>query len=321
MDTSKEPKLYGIHNSNRSNSDLWGKNQFNSSFPVALICFMKDNNIKPVYLTLDNRLNVIATEIDIKDLFNTNKENEDIYFSFESKFDPFQKFAHDDIGGIDLVVKDTAEKFLRPLEIKLTVLPDNSTCDLEQENWGSELVIRPATTKYGALAIAASCENHFEFIRNELEPICHDIRDWGNQYEMIAKLEQLLDKLDIIQKKFLSHQIPMLVQPIWKTKGKSPILGKNAFEVFVWSNFALSRLFLDNSRNSLGGDSINRQMRSSARLARFLYEVSTRGKANLRNIYTEMTFGLQTDKEFAVNGRITRAYMNSPHIITPRVVQ
>ena len=38
MKNEKKPGLYGISASNRTNMDLWGKNQFNSSFPIALAC-------------------------------------------------------------------------------------------------------------------------------------------------------------------------------------------------------------------------------------------------------------------------------------------
>lgn len=42
--------LYGIENSNRNFADpyYWGKNQFNSSFPIALTCYMRDQGLSPV---------------------------------------------------------------------------------------------------------------------------------------------------------------------------------------------------------------------------------------------------------------------------------
>ncbi|MBN1863929.1 MAG: HindVP family restriction endonuclease, partial [Victivallales bacterium] len=47
-----KPSLYGITHSNRNFSDpfYWGKNQFNSSFPVALACYMRDCKTPAVYL-------------------------------------------------------------------------------------------------------------------------------------------------------------------------------------------------------------------------------------------------------------------------------
>jgi hypothetical protein len=319
MDKKEEPRLYGISNSNRRPKDQWGKNQFNSSFPVALACYMRDKNIKAVYLTLNDKLEVTASELSFDEVFNTTIPNEKLCFNFESKFDDYQQFAYDDIRGIDLVVADTKGNQLHPLEIKLTVLPDSTTYKLDEEEWGSELVIRPATTIYCALGIVHSCKNDLAFIRKAVEPICSGVRDWGNEYEIMAKMPSMLDSIDNIQLNFLNLQKPVLMQPIWRTQGKTPVLAEHAFDVFVWSDFALSRLFLDTSRSQLGSNGVSRQMRSAARLARLLYSVSSSGKANIKSIYTEMAFNHQTDKEFAVSGRTTRRYMNHHRIYEPAV--
>lgn len=316
---NKKPRLYGITHSNRQHKDLWGKNQFNSSFPVALACYMRDHNIKAVYLTLNNKLEVVASEVSFDDIFNTTLPNDELCFNFESKFDSYQQYAYDDIRGIDLVVADTKGNQLRPLEIKLTVLPDSTTHKLDEKEWGTELVIRPATTTYCALGIVHACHNDLPFIRDAIEPICSDVRDWGNTYEIKAKMPAMLNSIDTIQLNFLDRQQPMLMQPIWRTQGKTPVLAEHAFDIFVWSDFALSRLFLDASKNQLSNDGISRQMRSSARLARFLYNVSASKKANIKSIYTEMAFNHQTDKEFAVSGRVTRRYMDYPRIYEPAI--
>lgn len=96
------------------------------------------------------------------------------------------------------------------------------------------------------------------------------------------------------------------------------MLAKQAFDIFVWSDFALSRLFLDNAWENRNSKVINRQMRSSARFFRFMYHMSTSHKVALSKIYHEMDFGRQTDKEFAVSGNITNRYMAaSPRLLTP----
>ncbi|WP_059369514.1 HindVP family restriction endonuclease [Treponema endosymbiont of Eucomonympha sp.] len=114
-------------------------------------------------------------------------------------------------------------------------------------------------------------------------------------------------------------QKPLLMQPIWKTKGQSPILTDDAFDIFVWSDFALSRLFIESAEPN--PTTISRLTRSTARLARILYEISTQRKTNIFQIYTEMAFEHQTDKEFAVNGGITRNYMKSSRRWTPIMKQ
>jgi hypothetical protein len=170
------PRLYGITNTNRSGDQLWGKNRFNSAFPTALACYMRDKDVRAVYLTLGEDLRVTASEITIGDLFNTDRPNDQLRFDFETRYEPYQQHALNDIGGIDLVVKhegDTsAEGWRRPLEVKLTVMPDNTTCLRPESEWSPELVIRPASTKYCALGIYDACRARRNEIRDIFQNVC-----------------------------------------------------------------------------------------------------------------------------------------------------
>lgn len=311
------PSLYGIKQSNRLGENLWGKNQFNSTFPASLACYMRDKKINPVYLRVNKKLDVVSEEISFDDVFRSKKTNENLYFDFESKYTPYQNYSYDDIGVIDLVIRDR-EQYLRPLEVKLTVVPDNSTYNDNENKWGAELVIRPVSTLYSALGIAHRIINKViqqKKLREILEPVCSKIQHWDNNQEMIFQRKSLLLSLDDFQKEFIDFQEPFLMQPIWKTNGKSPILNENAFDIFIWSDFALCRTFLDKSQNNL--QNISRLMRSSARLARILYSLSMSTKINIKNIYTEMSFGHQTDKEFAINGIAIRKYIQSERLTRP----
>ena len=60
----EKPGLYGITNSNRDYSDpyYWGKNQFNSSFPIALACYMRDTGLPAVYLSIDKNRKIQQKE-------------------------------------------------------------------------------------------------------------------------------------------------------------------------------------------------------------------------------------------------------------------
>jgi hypothetical protein len=268
-----------------------------------------------VYISLSPDFEIVNSEISFDNVFRTTLPNKDLNFCFESKFEPYQAFSREDIGGIDLVVKDTQDKFLTPLEIKLTVLPDDGTSKLKETEWGSELVIRPATTKYAALGMVQSIQDRLEEVREIFEPVCSDIQHWSNKHEIANKIPSLVEALNIFEKKFIKIQKPLLLQPIWKTKGKSPALDDNAFDIFVWSDFALSRLFIESAQGN--PTNISRATRSTARLARILYEISTQRKTNIYQIYTEMAFEHQTDKEFAMSGRITRNYMKSSRRLKP----
>lgn len=58
-------------------------------------------------------------------------------------------------------------------------------------------------------------------------------------------------------------------------------------------------------------------MRASARLARCIWELSKSGKIRVVDIYRQMAFGNQTDKEFAIGGSKWRQYVNTPRTLRP----
>lgn len=308
--------LYGIYHSNRSADSHWGKNCFNSSFPTATACYMMDNNIKAIYITLavkKGKLCIVPTEISIQDAFNCNNRScEELYFSFESVYSPYQKYSFDPIDGIDLVVKDTSGAFLSPLEVKLTVIPTSQTSTLPEEKWGSEIVVRSATTSYCALGMFDAVSDSSKSIREIFEDSCSSIQMWDNDYEMTHKMPLLCQAIDEFQKKYYKNQKPLLMQTLWKTKGQSPLLADQAFDIVIWSDYAFSRLFLDGSAQP--AETMKRGMRASARLARCLWELSKSGKIRVADIYRQMAFGNQTDKEFAIGGSLWRKYVTSERI-------
>ena len=58
-------------------------------------------------------------------------------------------------------------------------------------------------------------------------------------------------------------------------------------------------------------------MRASARLARCLWELSKSGKIRVVDIYRQMAFGNQTDKEFSIPGNKWKTYVQSDRTTTP----
>lgn len=315
------PSLYGIINSNRDFSDpyYWGKNQFNSSFPVALACYMRDKNIPANYLRINSEMSIYHENINIADVFGTSLSNDQIYFSFESRYEPFSQYVHDELETIDLVIKNSqTNEFLRALEIKLTTLPDNTTEGLPEEEYGCEIVIRSPTMRYMALSMAQSLEPHFPIIKNIFESSCLRVRDWNNPDEIRNKMPGFLTALSYFISTYCAHEKPLLIQPVWKTIGKSPNLADNCLDIFVWSDFAITKLFMD-SAISNGSEKISRQERAAARLARFLYEVSRAGKVYQEPIYDGMSLGNQTDKEFAISGNKTNPYMTCKRLTMPYI--
>lgn len=309
--------LFGIFNSNRSAEDHWGKNCFNSSFPAATANYMLQNEIPAIYIKLeevDGQLKVVPTEISLREVFNCEHRTlEELVFSFESVFAPYQQYSFDDIDSIDLVIKDINGNYLSPLEVKLTVIPTSATSSKPENLWGSEIVVRSATTSYCALGMFDSVKEDAKEVREIFEKACSSIQMWDNDYEMTHKMPQLCSSINEFEKRYHHRQKPLVMQTLWKTQGQSPILKDQAFDIVIWSDYAFSRLFIDGSDEP--ATTMKRGMRATARLARCLWELSKSGKIRVVDIYRQMAFGNQTDKEFAIGGPQWRKYVTSERVV------
>lgn len=321
METMTNGSLYGLKNSSRANLDLWGKNQFNSAFPAALACYMRDHNLGAVYVNLTDNSKTECSIISIDDIFNTDLSNDELYFDFESQFQPYADYVDHNLERVDLVVREantvgdeiTPGDYLQALEVKLTVIPDSTTCKDEPKKWFPEIVIRPATTMYCAMSIASRVTQ--EEVREIFEPVGRDVVQWGNPAEATQLLPKVIPALDTFQDKFKERQNPLILQPIWRTQGKQPILDNNAFDIFVWSDYALLRVITDLAKRN--PNNITRYARCALRMTRYLHEYGRSGSAHINNIFSGMTYNQQSDKEFALNGKITQLYMNHERMAKP----
>ena len=319
--------LYGIKHTNRADTKHFTKNCFNSSFPTALACYMMEKDIPAIYVKLavvDGELKVVCDEISIRELFNCGDLNSsDLEFDFEYKYKPYQKYAFDDIDSIDLVVKDLNGNYLAPVEVKLTVLPTSATASKPENKWGCEIVVRSATTSYCALQIWDSVKDNHRHIRDIFESTCSGIGSWTNDFEMFHKTSQLCQALDTFEKEYCDYQRPLVMEPFWNTQGQSPVLCDNAFDIVIWSDLAFSRLFIDSakapSRKASKQQSMSRQMRAASRMARCLWELSKSGKINIEEIYRQIAFNNQTDKELSIPGAKWRRYVTSDRVINPSI--
>ena len=152
----KSPGLFGLTKTNRdfSKKASWGKNQFNSSFPASLCCYLASKNINANYLSIQNGKYSPAT-IEIQDIFGIPADSSELYFAFEAQHTPYQKYVIGNLPRTDIVIqKESSGECLAGLEVKLTALPDNTTCNLKDSLYGSEIVIRPDTIVYLACSLA-----------------------------------------------------------------------------------------------------------------------------------------------------------------------
>lgn len=326
MYMNQEPLLFGLQNTNRNFSTKadWGKNVFNNAFPASLVCYMNSIGLDPVYLTLNSDLRVDHGNISATDLFSISPTDSSAFFAFESLYMPYEQFVTSTLPRIDLVVCSTnseglIDKSLRGIEIKLTALPDNSTADMPDEEYGSEIVVRPDTIVYLALSIATNYHSDREKLRALLEPVCSTVSDWNDPIEIRGKIGDFKETIDAVLLDRLDLQEPFVLQPVWKTKGKTLELESNCLDAFVWSDYGFTRLFVDNLQAGSSSTVVKRPMRALVWLIKMLYEYSLEGHISHVETTKHINFGYQTDKAFAMSGRVTRKYLKSPELLNPRV--
>ena len=334
--TANTPALFGLKSNINTNRDFrkaeaWGKNSFNNCFPVALLCYMQSQNIDPVYLTLDENSEIQHTKIDANSIFGRAYDFEEIFFGFEYIYGQNQRFVKGTLPGIDLVVMDNTffhpNPWVRALEIKLTALPDNSTCDLSEEQYGCELVIRPNTIVHLALEIVGGYAKRQSDLSGVLHSIIKNNFDWEiadfqndfNQELEGSMLEKTPDIIQAIRSLLIEEvdaQVPLVIQPIWKTVGKSAQLHENCLDAFVWSAFAFAKLLLDAIEQGRA-NKLSRQVRSVLWIMKMLSDFATDGKIDPQTV--RVGFSIQTDKALSLSGKRTHPYMSCAELSCPRI--
>ncbi|BAY30379.1 type II restriction enzyme [Nostoc carneum NIES-2107] len=323
---NQQTGLFGLKHSNRdfTQKDAWGKNCFNSSFPASLCAYLYSKNLENIYIKLNSNLKIEHANISTDILYGINPESDNLFYAFEAQFTPYQQYIIGNLPGVDLVTQARdLGTCLQAIEIKLTALPDNTTCDLTEDYYGCEIVVRPDTIVYLACIIADTLKLNPSAISNLISERFSAISDWTEPSAVIPHIPEMINVIDSIALLILEYQKPFLMQPVWKTEGKSPKLAEHCLDVFVWSNLAFTRLFIDLAKleiNAFGSvRAISRHTRTIVWLFRMLYDFSISNSFNHRRIIDSLSYNTKNDKAFAVSGRVTRAYMRSEALRQPRI--
>lgn len=315
-----KPRLFGINNSNRdyTNPDTWGKNQFNSSFPAALACYLYSKGLQAVYYKADKDMKRKVAYIGIDDLFGADPLGSNIYFSFETQYTPFQKYVVGSIPSNDLVILSNGQ-CLSSIEIKLVALPDHPTCNMSDDKYGCEIVVRPDTIIYLACSIIKSYDDNPIEIKKVLGNAGKHIHDWTEAANILPYIDEIYWAFRRIVEQKNEHQVPIIMEPVWKTEGKSPRLAENCLDVFVWSNFGMLNLFMPVEGERL--KTISRHTRTMIWLFRMLSEYAEKGRFNGDKIIYESSYNTRNDKAFASNGLRTHPIMTCNELTTPRITK
>lgn len=324
--TQTEPGLFGQTHNNSSRDYTqeyyWGKNQFNSSFPASLVAYMSYKGINPVYLCTDYNNNIIHKKISGSKLYRIDPLSNNAFYNFEASFPAFDKFYTGEREKIDLVMLDTATESGTPLiglEIKLTALPDSTTKNLPEDKYSCEIVVRPPTINF----IACSICNSFKTIKEketlrEMLNIVPRINHWEEPEEVLPHYGKILEAILNISSYLKDKQTPLIIQPVWKTKGGKSILADDCLDVFVWSNLAVIQMC--NRKDSTSTKRITRPMRCIIWIYLMLLEYSgIYGQFDYRRIVRLHSYNIANDKAYALSGTQTYEFLKSNELTHPRI--
>lgn len=316
------PGLFGQKYSSRDYryEESWGKNQFNSSFPASLVAYMGSLGVKPVYICTDSKNEITHKHIDATTLLGVDPLCDDAYYDFEAGYYPYEQYyTASKKEKIDLVMINRLTKLaVSGLEVKLTTLPDNTTKDLKEKDYGSEIVVRSPTILFLACSIC-SCFDGIHGrtkLHNLLNTIGEEIKDWSEIRMVLPHYEKIKKAVLQVSADLHKKQIPLIVQPIWKTDKKLKDFADNCLDVFVWSNLSVIQMCL---RDTNPKDDISRNQRTIIWLYKMLWDFTQYGRFNYTDIVNALAYNYKTDKAFAISGNLTSPMMKCKELTKPRI--
>ena len=320
----EKPGLFGIKNSNRdlSKPDSWSKNKFNSNFPASLIAYMDSKGMKCVYLKMGANNTIVKDYISAEELFTLNPLDDSLYYSFESSYTPFQLISLNNPPSVDLMLmNDKTAEILAGYEVKLTTLPDESTHNLTEEKYGSEIVIRMPSIHFLACSLASIYKDDRKGLKKYFGNGFGNISSYIEAAQVNPRIGEIWTIMNNLIMDNLHNQKPAIIQPIWKTKGKTPVLADNCLDVFVWSDLAFTKLFMTESAKVPVNSTIpvNRPTRALIQLFFMLNEFYMRGNFDSKDIFQKLTYTMKNDKAFSVSGRKTNPLMKCDELYKPRI--
>ncbi len=135
----------------------------------------------------------------------------------------------------------------------------------------------------------------------------------------MLNVERIIDSIEAISLALENNQSAFLLQPIWKTQGKSPKLVEQCLDVFVWSDAGFSNFISKIANRDSNATKITRQTRTAIWLFKMLADISQYKKFNHEEIIDNLSYNTKNDKAFASAGNVTNRYMSCPRLETPAI--
>lgn len=286
---------------------------------------MAKQGLPCLYLRQNKQGAIVKDHITAKELFGSDPIDPTLYYSFESSFTPFQTVTVGRPPVVDLMLlnKDTST-IHAGYEVKLTTLPDESTHQLPDDQMGSEMVVRMPTIHFLACSLAkAHAGNHRALAKYFGSNGFGNAGSYMEAAQVNPQLGEIRKRLDSLVNDNLDDQRPLLIQPIWKTNGKTGSLADHCFDVFVWSDMAFTKLFLSDAISTPMDITVpvNRPTRAMIQLFFMLNEFAQKGTFDPVDIFHKLTYTMKNDKAFSVSGRKTHTLMACAELTKPRVTK
>lgn len=316
------PGLFGQKHSSRDYryEDAWGKNQFNSSFPASLVAYMGSKGIDPIFICTDKGNKIVHKSIPASKLLGIDPLSDNAYYDYEASYFPYEQYySAAKKEKIDLVMIDrSTQSPVSGLEVKLTTLPDNTTKDLPEEDYGSEIVVRSPTILFLACSICACYDTQRgrTKLHNILNTIGAEIKNWSEMRHVVPHYEAIKQAILQVSMDLHGKQVPLIMQPIWKTNKTLTDLEEQCLDVFVWSNLAVIQMAL---REAVSDNDISRNQRTIIWLYKMLWDFTLFGRFNYTDIVNDLAYMYKTDKAFAIGGKLTNPFMRCEELTTPRI--
>lgn len=317
----KIPGLFGQKYSSRdySNPKVWGKNQFNSSFPASLVAYMHSRELDCVYLRSNGTNGVSHGRISATELLGIDPLSENAFYNFEAGFAPFEQYYTGNREKIDLVMIDRMSGLpLSGLEIKLTALPDDTTRKGPEEEYSCEIVVRPPTICF----LACSICKHYESVgggarlKKFLDSV-PQINHWEEIAEVSRHFKAIQTAVLNVCVDMASVQTPLIIQPVWKSMTTGASLAEDCLDVFVWSNLAVVQMCITQDYDPEKG--LNRYQRTIVWIYRMLFDYCVYGRFDYTRIIKHLSYNTANDKAFSINGKKSYQYLSSQQLLIPRI--
>lgn len=309
-------EFYGIRNTNLRQRELFSREMFPRSLAVALVNYMGDKKIPLNYVTIGKDRSCRVSELDVCEIFGGESAG-NLRFDFGTVNDPWEDLA-ENVPRSELVVRNGLGVPICGLDLKTSVIPDAATKGLPEHRMGPEITVKTDSLKACALSIASSLASRSEEAVRILEKgVPFDV-EWSDWTEVSKHLDDIMCNLDVLESEMFDLQRPFMIQAIWKTEADGPFMTDNALDAFVWSDFAITRLFFDSGKG-VKGDKPTRPQRCAIRLYLIITSILRGENPDLDDIVAETDYGLGGSKEFMVNGKTTNRAMFCKRLVEPRV--